>query len=95
MVRATKTPEEKLAELQKKRQQIDERIKKESARLNAVERKADTRRKILAGAVAIEHAEHDKEFKAKLYALIQRAVTRDNDRALFSFDPLPKGQNTE
>ena len=95
MARSTKTPEQVLAELQAKKRQIDERIKTQSARLNAVERKADTRRKILAGAVALEHAEHDKDFKAKLYALIQRGVTRDNDRALFNLDALPKGAKSD
>lgn len=95
MARDRKTPEQKLAELQEKQRQIAERIKTENARIQTQKRKEDTRRKILAGAVALEHAEHDKDFNAKLQAQIARNITRDDDRALFGLSPLPKGAHSE
>ena len=93
MAKERKTPEQKLAELQEKQRQIAERIKTENARIQSQKRKEDTRRKILAGSVALNHAEHDpKGFGADLKAQIAKNVTRDDDRALFGLAPL-KGEN--
>jgi len=52
---------------------------------------AATRRKIIAGALALEHAEKNPggEFSRTILGLIQRYVTTDRDRALFDLDPLP------
>lgn len=50
-------------------------------------RKRDTRRKIIAGALALE--EKDRGFRGKLLALIDEYVTADRDRALFGLGPLP------
>lgn len=88
MARTPKTPEQKLAELEQQRRQIDERIKRESAKVKATERKNDTRRKILAGAVALAHCDHDPAFKDALMQQIQKTVTRPEDRALFGMYPL-------
>jgi hypothetical protein len=49
------------------------------------ERKDDTRRKIIAGAVALEYAEQNAGFAAELAALLNQCVTRPQDRALFDF----------
>jgi hypothetical protein len=51
------------------------------------QRKDDTRRKIIAGAHALEHAERDPEFGAKLAAVLNRALVKPQDRALFDFLP--------
>lgn len=88
MARTPKSPEQKLAELEQQRRQIDERIKRESAKVKATERKNDTRRKILAGAVALAHADHDPSFRDALNQQIQKNVTRAEDRALFGLFPL-------
>lgn len=90
MVRERKTPEQKLAELEQAKRQLEARIKSESAKVKAQERKDDTRRKILAGAVALEHAQHDSQFKAVLDRQIAHNVPRDSDRALFGLPPLTK-----
>lgn len=81
-----KNPEDKLAELQKQEAQLKARIQRERARLRDQERKADTRRKIIAGALALEHK--DKTFQATLTKLLDEYVTRDADRALFGLDPI-------
>jgi hypothetical protein len=52
-------------------------------RENAKKKKEDTRRKILAGAAVLDEASKQPKFKAELYDLLGRFLTRDNDRALF------------
>jgi hypothetical protein len=91
MARSTKTPEQRLAELEQQKQQIAEKIKRESAKLKAAERKRDTRRKIIAGALALENCEHDSAFREKLFRLLADNVTRADDRALFDL-PAPAGK---
>lgn len=88
MTRKRQTPEQKLAALQAKQAQLNEQIRQESAKLKAQERKQDTRRKILTGAVALEHAAHDKTFAETLNRQIAKNVTRPDDRALFNLPPL-------
>jgi hypothetical protein len=51
----------------------------------AQKRKDDTRRKIIAGALVLERAETDAAFAAELAALLNRFVTKPQDRALFDF----------
>lgn len=76
-------PEEQLAELEKKQNQLQARIQKKKAQVKGQKRKEDTRRKIIAGAIALEHMTHDKKFRATMQALIEEHVTRENDRKLF------------
>lgn len=83
MAAIRKTPEQKLAELQIKREQLDARMKLESAKVKTAERKKDTRRKVIAGALALEHATHNPSFKETLHKLIADHVERAEDRALF------------
>jgi hypothetical protein len=51
------------------------------------QRKDDTRRKIIAGAIALEYAQHDPDFAAALAGLLNEKVTKPADRALFDFLP--------
>lgn len=76
---------EKLDALKRKRAELDAQIQAVSARQREAERKADTRRKILAGALALEHAEKnpESEFAKKLFRLLDEYVTRPHERALF------------
>ena len=78
-----KTPEQRIEELRQKRDQITAQISKQSALARQKERKRDTRRKIIAGALALEHAEIDQAFGQKLKALLREHVTRPEDRTLF------------
>lgn len=79
----------KLDRLHQQREVLAARIRREEARERERTRKIDTRRKILAGAIALEHAGHDAAFKADLDALLARFLRRDDDRALFGLAPLP------
>lgn len=77
-----KTPDEKLAELHAKRDQLNARIQRETAKVRSQTRKEDTRRKIIAGAIALEHCEHDPNFKQYMDDLLRRHV-KDADKKLF------------
>lgn len=84
-----KTAEQQLAELEAKEAQLKARIQDVRSQVKAKERKQDTRRKIIAGALALEHADTDPEWSSKLNRLLSRYVKRAEDRALFGLDPLP------
>ena len=53
------------------------------------ERKLDTRRKIIAGALALEHMRHDAQWRITFRHLLDEFVTKDAERALFGLEPLP------
>ena len=78
---------DQLDKLREKKAQIDAKLKKLEAREKERARKADTRRKVIAGALALEHAEIDPEFGEKLRSLLARFVNRPQDRALFGLPP--------
>ena len=81
---------DKLGRLMEQRDVLAARIRREQAKARTQERKDDTRRKILAGAVVLERAEKDAAFKTDLEALLARFLVRDDDRALFGLTPLPE-----
>lgn len=91
MARTTKTPEQRLAELEAQAAQIKARKQKLNAKIQGVERKKDTRRKIIAGALALEHGAKDPEFAKKLKALLDEYVTRNEERELFNLPPVKNG----
>lgn len=76
-----KSPEEKLAEIEEQERQLAARKRQAKAQISQTKRKADTRRKVIAGALALEH--QDPSFKATLQRLLNEHVTRPEDRALF------------
>jgi hypothetical protein len=75
--------ESKLKRLMEKRAAVDARIKQEQSKLQASERRRDTRRKILAGAAVLQRAARDSEFSSLLMAELKIFLVRDDDRALF------------
>ena len=79
-----KSPEEQLAELELKESQLKARIQKKRAEVAGKQRKQDTRRNIIAGALALEHAEQDKAFADTLNRLLKEHVKRAEDRKLFN-----------
>jgi hypothetical protein len=86
-------PTDKLDKLRVQRDAIAAKIRREQGLARSRERKADTRRKILAGAAVLDEAEHDPEYHAALIRLLGRFLSRDDDRALFGLPPLPQEQS--
>lgn len=85
MANRRKTPDERIAELKQQEAQIRVRLARETAKLRDQERKDDTRRKIIVGALALEH--QDGEFQATLTRLLHQYV-KASDRRLFDLPPL-------
>jgi hypothetical protein len=84
-----KSTADRLETLRRKREQLDAQMKALEARRNQAERKADTRRKVIAGALAMEHfeANRDSEFGRVMFRLLDEYVVRPHDRMLFPFLP--------
>jgi hypothetical protein len=88
-----KSAREKLLE---KRKAIDERLRAVAAREKEEERRLDTRRKILAGAVVLEEAGKRPEFKQELTRMLDQLLYRVEDRKLFDLSPVaPPGTVVE
>jgi hypothetical protein len=83
---------DRLELLRQKRDQLDAQLKALEARNKLDERKADTRRKVIAGALALEHFEknRDSEFGRVMFRLLDEYVVRPHDRALFPGLPRPE-----
>ena len=82
---------DRLELLRQKRDQIDAQLKALEARNKQAECKADTRRKVIAGALALEHFEKNRnsEFARTLLRLLDEYVVRRHDRVLFPDLPNP------
>lgn len=89
MPRSRKTPEQQLHDLEEKEAQLKARKQDLKARVRQEQRKQDTRRKVIVGAVVMEHANHDPQFADLLEHVLSKAVVRDADRELLGLDRAP------
>jgi hypothetical protein len=80
----------------KRENQIKAQIKAEEAREKAKQRKIDTRKKIIIGALAQTHMEKNphSDFAKKLAQLIDEYVIKDTERSYFDLPPIPKRTTT-
>ena len=83
------------SKLLQRKGQIEAQLRDLNARERSRERKMDTRRKVIAGALALEHAGIDPAFHAELFKLLNRYVARTPDRALFGLPPREGNDNGE
>ena len=101
-----KTKEEKLAFLRQQladrersaieyRDKLQARIDLIAARGTAQDRKDDTRRKILSGAMLYDRIQKRKLSNQKLTDWMGEFLTRNDDRALFKLAPLDKNESEE
>lgn len=79
--------EKKLETLREKRAQLDAEIARVEARRRMDARKADTRRKILIGAVIMQEMEQRAEFEQWVKKTLAKRLDKPRDRALFGFEP--------
>ena len=85
------TDVERLEVLRKKREALDAEVNRLQARKRAADRKADTRRKILLGAVVMqEMVSNPGKIGVWANELLAERLTRPRDRALFGLPPLAK-----
>ena len=79
---AEKTLEERRRALELRQAQIKERLRRLAAQQNAADRKLDTRRKIIAGALVIGAAETTPHHRDWLLGVLRNAPRRPNDVAI-------------
>lgn len=102
---AKKTPEQRLAELNKQQARIEAELKQKRAaitrkkrqqlaKLTNQKRKEDTRRKVLIGAAILAKIEAGEWSRDKLTRLLDGYLKRDDDRALFDLPPVTGGDDT-
>lgn len=88
MPRSRAAPAERLETLQQRLAKVQREIRLARAREKDQARRDDARRKIIAGALALEHYEKNpgSEFGRIMFRLLDEYV-RPDDRALFAFLP--------
>lgn len=65
------------------------------ARLNADQRKIDTRRRIVLGAAVVAAARRDPDFRARLRDVLNAVMTVPRDRALLGLPSLPNATGVQ
>lgn len=83
----SKRIQDQLSALEARRAQLVARIERLQGLDRARQRREDTRRKILAGAVVLTLAEGDSGFGAWLKQKLSERLLRPADRALFDLPP--------
>lgn len=78
---------EKLRRWRREMADIDARISREQARESKAERKKDTRRKILLGAILLHRVQDEADPEGWLREFVEPHLVRDDDRALFGLPP--------
>ncbi|WP_063649547.1 hypothetical protein [Aliivibrio fischeri] len=73
----------KLEQLKEKQLQLNNRIKLEENKLKAKDRKIETRKKILIGAMVLKKMENDDEYKDKVMQGLDKYLTVERDRKTF------------
>jgi septal ring factor EnvC (AmiA/AmiB activator) len=85
--------DDRIATLQERLQQLKAQQQRIAARQKSIEsqraRKADTRRKILVGAIVLAKADQGKFDQAQLRRWLDEELTRTDDRELFDLAAHP------
>ena len=83
-----------MRKLEEKRARINAEIQRVKAREREAERKRDTRRKILAGAMVLDRVERGELSEKLFLGDMDRFLERDRERALFGLPPRPAKQES-
>lgn len=86
--------DKRIEALQTKKAQIEAELARLRARTRTESRKADTRRKILIGAVVLQEMEARPEIDAWIRKLLAERLPKDRDRALFGIAPVEPAAET-
>ena len=82
-------PEDRIRNLEEQRARINAEIQRVRSRESQEERKRETRRKILAGAMVLDRVARGDLSEQLFKADMDRFLDRDQDRALFELPPRP------
>lgn len=80
---------ERLHKLLRQQEELAEQIRQEWVRILDQQDREDIQRKIIAGTIALTHADEDQRFRSLLHDLLDRFVSRDEERALFGLPSKP------
>ena len=84
----------RLEQLLKKQEELKAQIRKEKNKLSQAERKKDTRRKILLGALMMDMMKKGELDEKKILKRLDGFLTRETDRLLFDFS-IPTQDNSK
>jgi large subunit ribosomal protein L7/L12 len=73
----------KLEQLKEKQLQLNNRIKLEENKLKVKDRKVETRKKILIGAMVLKKMENDEAYRDKVMQGLDKYLTVERDRKTF------------
>ena len=73
----------KLEQLKNKQEQLRLQIQKEEQKLKTKNRKYDTRRKILLGAMVLDRMGKNDEYKQEILSILDSYLKNEKDRDLF------------
>jgi len=80
-------PADRIRQLEEQRARINAEIQRVRSRESQEERKRETRRKILAGAMVLDRVARKKVSEKLFKADMDSFLERDQDRALFGLPP--------
>ena len=80
-------PQDRMRKLEEQRARINAEIQRVKGREQQAERKRETRRKILAGAMVLDRLARGEVAEKLFRADMDRFLERDQDRALFDLPP--------
>ena len=83
---------DKIDKIQQQIQALKEQLKKEKAKQVNRQRKIDTRKKILLGAMLMHWVELEEISEADLLKGLDKFLTRDSDRTLFGLSSISDSQ---
>lgn len=78
----------KIDKIQQRIEELKKQLRQEKAKENARERKIDTRKKILYGAMLMHWVEIGEISEADLLKGLDKFLTRDSDRSLFDLSSI-------
>lgn len=84
-----------LEKLLQKESELKAQIQQAKAREKTLEKKRDTRRKILVGAAVMAQVECGEWPEADLKTMMNSFLTRENERELFNLDGLKDTESTD
>jgi hypothetical protein len=88
-LRTEETPvKDTVQKLELKMQAMKRKLEEARARESRLERKADTKRKVLLGAMLKAWMESDEAMKATVHARLDKYLTRNSDRRYFGLNML-------
>jgi hypothetical protein len=95
LMAGTTAATERLERLQRQKAAIEAKIARLNAQQSAQQRRIDTRRKIIAGALALAHCAFDQAFRDTMMTLFDSNLVKPADRALFNLPPRPEVSTNE